>query len=233
MSKKDWQHFGNDTKAGRLLRNIYGRDRRGRNVSYPKFIKKRETAEPTRPFLPSGPLERRAVPPRRTRLLRVPKVGRNLRRDKKDRGNKIDFHRGRRKHRSNIEKDIRAIQNERRRFKPLGATTTVSSEKKKLLQNKFQFGKGKALPKAAMPMSLSPSVPSTSAHSTATATKKDYGSEMFEALVDDINFRRRYLARLEMIGDFSKHSAVQGEIESKIRELEELDMNMSNENELF
>ena len=88
-----------------------------------------------------------------------------------------------------------------------------------------------------MPMPMSPpssTLSSTNLVSTSERIDGDESSsrakanlELFEALVDDIQFRKQYLTRLEAIGDFSKHRQIRDEIKSKICELEALDAAMS------
>ena len=53
--------------------------------------------------------------------------------------------------------------------------------------------------------------------------KKLTETELFTATMEDIEYRRQYMKRLESLGDFSQHATLQAEIQQKIKELEFLD----------
>ena len=132
----------------------------------------------------------------------------------------IDTHKGKRKQVSRVS--------ERPMYRPMRCKEISTRKKKIELQQQFQFGKGKALPKEGMPMPLSSS--SFKGEVKPVERKKKLTeTELFTATMEDIEYRRQYMKRLESLGDLSQHATLQAEIQQKIKELEFLDSLISKE----
>lgn len=208
-SNSSWKKFGNETKAGQMLRRLYASKPK---ISYPKPKRKSNSVIRQKPFfVQSNP---KAVDPRKKRIHQVPINVPRVSNRKIKKSHLIDTHKGKRKQVSRVS--------ERPMYRPMRCKEISTRKKKIELQQKFQFGKGKALPKEGMPMPLSPS--SFKGEGKPVERKKKLTeTELFTATMEDIEYRRQYMKRLEALGDFSQHAVLQAEIQQKIKELELLD----------
>jgi len=225
VSSTSWKKFGNNTKAGQMLRRLYASKPK---ISYPKPKPKKRvfSNERKKPFFVQS--NARAEDPREKRIQNVHVAVPRVSNRKAKKSYLIDNHKGKRK------QVVR--MSERPQYRPSRVKGISTQKNKDALQQKFQFGKGKALPQEGMPVPLSPSSLNRQSNrngrheeryqtTNTTTTKKTAMSEedLFKATLEDIEYRRQYMKRLEALGDFSQHATLEMEIKQKIKELEFLD----------
>lgn len=222
-----WKAFGHDTEAGRLLQKIYGKHSRPKiNYPTPKQMVKQER----RPFCPAGgQLEsdaRRATRREVNIFVPVPKSTQTRRKPPA----LIDCHSGRKKHVKDISADLDSIRKHMHSFRPARAPEVSTDANKRILQTRFQFKGGKALPEFALlaPIDdLSPEEYARLKGAKTSKSKPQTEQELFDQILKEINDYRSLLAELEKRNDFSRHASVKADMQRKINDLETLDKLMN------
>jgi hypothetical protein len=164
-----WRHFRNDTRAGRLLRQLYDVQDRKQTIKYPRLRSRRgnaETNEP-KPQWFNGAARQDQVDPRidrrrraKEQTVRVPRV--NGQSDTRQDGEVSVFGmttKPIRRRKSDIDQQIREIEADREAYKPTPRRAIATDAEKRRLSACFQFKGGKALPQSGLPAPMPGHVP--------------------------------------------------------------------------
>ena len=210
-SSNSWKKFGNETKAGQMLRRLYASKPK---ISYPKpKARKENRVIRQKPFFVQT--NSRADDPREKKIHKIPINVPCISNRKTKKSHLIDTHKGKRKQVSRVY--------ERPTYRPVRSSKEISTSKNKIaLRQKFRFGKSRALPQEGLPIPLSPSAP-LNGEVSVESKKKLNEHELFTAIMEDIEYRRQCMKRFEELGDFSNHATLQAEIQQKIKDLELMD----------
>lgn len=143
MGVAKWDAFDTSTEAGRLLKRLYGASAGHPNIEYPKLNLGRTNANDSKIFIPAGAKVGATDPRAATRRTAVIKVPRRPRASPEVHA--ID----RVQHRRNKEAINQAIVDTRMRsnaYRPPATRAVSTLAEKARVQEKFQYGGGKALP---------------------------------------------------------------------------------------
>lgn len=233
---ESWRAFDSDTEAGRLLRQLYG-GRAKPVINYPKVRTKKRA--PAGAFIPGGgKVESDARKPKASnKKVAVPKRAPSY-----EPVAPIHFA-PRRKAAAEIEAELRKVDEEKQRYRPVPRRAISTEREKARVQNVFQFKGGKALPESGMSMPIEGQLPlsmltgkpvkARRGGAAASSTSRTIPApaevlelqELFDKVMGEIVERKDFVADMEKAGaaDPALRNRVKREIAVRVTELERID----------